>query len=676
MRDRRMTRTGLGMAVAVLIAGSAAGQTGDGREGLEAGAETPRRGVVGFGGALPNFDVRFDDAAAVAAVRTALAGERQRRREVAAAELERAIGGARVDFDAALGTPAFVRSTERLLTEAAPGVTARQASRAFVLNRADLFGLAAAQLDSARISREATSSNNGVTSLWRAQRVGGVEVLGAELRANVTADGRIVSVASTMLGEPEGGFQIAERRLSREDAVRIAAGNVGIDLRGPLTARAAEADERGRLAFARTPEVQMDILTREALFPLTAVMLRPVWEVVVAPAASADAYEVLVDANDGRVLRRINRTVYEGMVPATYRVFTGDSPAPFTPGPDSPNGAQGTPVSRESVSLISMDPVASPEGWIPDGSNETLGNNVNAFLDANNDDMPDGPRPMGSPARVFDFPLDLGMVPETYGDAAVTQVFYWSNWFHDRMYGLGFTETFDNFQTDNFGRGGVGGDPIRAEVQDGGDTNNANFLTFQDGSAARMQMYLWPGPSPDRDGAFDTQIVIHELMHGVSIRLLDLIDTLQSRGMGEGWSDFFGLTLLAEATDDPHGVYALSGYATFEGDPGFDDNYYFGVRRYPYSTDLMKNPLTFKDIDDNQFVLNPAIPINPAFGSAVPSQVHNIGQVWCSMLLECRANLWDAQGFAANETMMQLVIDGLKLSPRNPNFIQARDAIL
>lgn len=43
------------------------------------------------------------------------------------------------------------------------------------------------------------------------------------------------------------------------------------------------------------------------------------------------------------------------------------------------------------------------------------------------------------------------------------------------MYKYGFTEAAFNFQDNNFGKGGVGGDPVEMEVQNGEDTDNADF---------------------------------------------------------------------------------------------------------------------------------------------------------------------------------------------------------
>ena len=55
-----------------------------------------------------------------------------------------------------------------------------------------------------------------------------------------------------------------------------------------------------------------------------------------------------------------------------------------------------------------------------DGDNTTAGNNVDAHLDRNNDDVPDtGSRVTGSPFRVFNPALDLNQQPSVNTNAAV-----------------------------------------------------------------------------------------------------------------------------------------------------------------------------------------------------------------------------------------------------------------
>ena len=73
--------------------------------------------------------------------------------------------------------------------------------------------------------------------------------------------------------------------------------------------------------------------------------------------------------------------------------------------------------------------------------------------------------------------------------------------------------------------------------------------------------------------------------------------------------------------------------------------------------------------------MEPPAPPAMAF-SARPRCIEFSGELWCTTLWECRARLFAAYGFAANDLIIQLVVDGMKLQPANPSFTQARDAIL
>jgi hypothetical protein len=107
----------------------------------------------------------------------------------------------------------------------------------------------------------------------------------------------------------------------------------------------------------------------------------------------------------------------------------------------------------------------------------------------------------------------------------------------------------------------------------------------------------------DRDGDLDNQVIFHEWGHYISNRLIGNsggLITPQSSGMGEGWGDFNALLLTVRQDDTAtatnpnfNGTYAL---ATYDTSGGENDGYYFGIRRYPYSTDMTKNPLTLKHI--------------------------------------------------------------------------------
>src|SRR6185295_9345435 len=82
--------------------------------------------------------------------------------------------------------------------------------------------------------------------------------------------------------------------------------------------------------------------------------------------------------------------------------------------------------------------------------------------------------------------------------ASAVNLFFVTNWLHDWFYDSGFTEATGNAQTDNFGRGGVGGDALEARAQQdalGGSRDNANMFTPGDGASPIMQMFLFSASS-------------------------------------------------------------------------------------------------------------------------------------------------------------------------------------
>jgi len=92
-----------------------------------------------------------------------------------------------------------------------------------------------------------------------------------------------------------------------------------------------------------------------------------------------------------------------------------------------------------------------------------------------------------------------------------------------------------------------------------------------------------------------------------------------------------------------------------------------GLRPYPYTTDMLVNPMTYKTIDD------PGI-----------TRPHGVGAVWATMLWDMTWALidqygWDADvynGTGGNNIALRLVMEGLKIQPCSPGFVDARDAIL
>ncbi|HLH55987.1 MAG TPA: M36 family metallopeptidase [Verrucomicrobiae bacterium] len=646
---------------------------------------------------LPNFDKRRSAPAPALAVPDPTKAN-------AASLLVSRVPGLAIATDPFLGTPRMVSAREKLLTgphgvggavsepflQAVPVDDPHRVIKAFLNEHAALFGHDASALDSARVSRDYVSKHNGLRTVVWEQTQDGIPVYEGLLVGHITKNGELVNVADHFVANPQNAAStgtphraalLAAPAITSARAIARAAANIGSSVDEAAVGQVQLPQGPERRQSLRSDGLLGPAYAQLVWFPLSQSNLRLCWQVVFNGRPVPNRYLSLVDAETGEVVLRHSLT--EHISPASYNVYTSDSPSPLSPGYPVPSTNQPPYTNRVVVTFPALDTNASPAGWINDGDNTTTGNNADAFLDRNLDLSPDVPRPQGfSTNRVFNFPLDLNSDPLTYAAASTVQLFYRANWYHDRLYELGFTEAAGNYQTTNFDRGGLGNDAVICLVQAGadvGDTDNSMFQPAPDGTPGYCYMFVFDQTTPFRDGSLDQEVVCHEMTHGVSNRLLGhgtLISELQSEGMGEGWSDFYALALLSESGDDVNGNYAMGGYVTanFFGE---QDNYYYGIRRYPYTTDMTKNPLTFKDIDPTQADPHIGVPVNSILGGSPADEVHNQGEVWCVTLHEMWASLVTKYGWAVgNELSLQLVTDGLSLAPANATFLEARDGIL
>jgi hypothetical protein len=231
-----------------------------------------------------------------------------------------------------------------------------------------------------------------------------------------------------------------------------------------------------------------------------------------------------------------------------------------------------------------------------------------------------------------------------------------------------------------------------------GDTAYATLTSFPgmlvtnaDGTSIKtalgsgtVNVELFKGP-PTRDGSVDGTIISHEWGHSLSHRLINNangLNSTQSNGMGEGWSDFVALLTYIRPTDldvasnaNWNGVYPLGTYAL----GAMPNDIYFGIRRYPYSYDMTKDPLTFKYIQNGVALPTMPPPLSGANG-ANNAEVHNTGEVWAVMLWDLYVGLLrDTANYnfaTAGKQMRDYLVASLKLTPSDPTFTEARDAWL
>jgi extracellular elastinolytic metalloproteinase len=519
---------------ATALAGLLLASSSAGAPARERGDERPERSDLG----RPFFDVR------------ASAAQVPARASAAQETLRRSLGvQGVVDIDPLTGTPRVVARLDGFLT----GPTARDPRDVvldYVREHPGVFKLDEGDLAGLRVVRDYTDVA-GIRHLHWAQTARGIPAFDNDLRASVTADGRLINVLGSPLpdlAERAAGLAPA---LDATGGVRAALRSVGRDLRSPhpvargrgpkRVTRFAGGHRAGLVFFHRGGELAQG------------------WDVT-AYADADEVYSTIVDAVSGEVLRRANKV--EAATGLAWDYF------PST-------GAGGDATSRNL------------DSWLedPTDTSRLFGPNAHVFSDLNDNNQVDGAGERitaagGSWGHVF---TKIDPVPaaqarcDTEGftsacswDSATafswqtnrrqngTQVFYFVNNFHDHLEGdpdIAFDDDSGNFEGDDrviantSDRANLGGGFLGDNLPDDAHLNNANMLTPPDGQSPRMQMYLFTwletgDPTADANGGDDASIVYHEYAHGLSNRLIKYsngwgaLDAHQSGKMGEAWSDW------------------------------------------------------------------------------------------------------------------------------------------
>ena len=562
---------------------------------------------------------------------------------------------------AILAAPAWgqVSQTAPLVPE-----EARDLALTVVTSDPQVYGLSPADVADVVVADQHAATHSGTTHVYLQQRIDGIAVHNAILNLALTSEGRVAHVGNRFVPRIEAGVDRSTVAIGVFEAVERAADQLEIGTpQGLSFLEPASGPDRkalltdGGISAAPIP-------ARLVYQPLRNGTLRLAWDLSFDRPNDSHWWSVRVDAETGQIIDRDDWVDRE-----QYEVYPHPIPSPHHTTPAPPADARQVVVDPFST--------ASPFGWhdtdgVP-GPEFTItrGNNTHAYADKNGDNQPDvapNDEPDGGPSLDFTgatVPMDLSLDPNNYVQGSLANLFYWTNITHDILYEYGFDEASGNFQVNNYGNGGLGNDDVRAEGQDGGGNCNAIFGTPSDGNRPRMQMFLCSNANPRRDGDMDHEVLIHEYGHGVSNRLTGgpaqagCLNNAEQ--MGEGWSDYLGLMLTQRTGDAGTDARGVGTYLFGQGPTGP------GIRNAPYSTDFGVNSFTYDQV-----------------GSV--SIPHGVGFVWATMLWDMTWNLIDTHGFnpdlyddwttGGNNLALQLVMDGMKLQPCSPGFVDGRDAIL
>ncbi|MGH2636898.1 MAG: M36 family metallopeptidase, partial [Actinomycetota bacterium] len=583
------------------------------------------------------------------------------------------------------------------------------ATRAFLADNAELFGLAAGQVDDLELLYDVPLGAGRAVMLR--QRFDGLPAGQDGLVATAVVNGQVVYATSSLA--PGGAPTEATR--TPVDAVLSAAADAGLNVGPADIGDVTTEDDRTVVEVAGLTHPANVVLVA---VPVPGAEVRSAHEVVLIDnAAETLAVRTLVDARTGAILVREDLVDHQAEDSPQWDVF-----------PASPSLDYSSADTREvwcweagpgCDRVVGNAAFAFP--WDVDvltglSTTTSIGNNarsVENWLSADPFTVgvnPATPRPgrdylypwtnqwfeqSCNPATTFTSPERNDI------DAAIGNLFVMHNRMHDWAYHLGFTETTFNLQTSNFGLGGAELDPEQGNAQAGGIVggpptfaarDNANQITPPDGQAPITNMYLWQPIAaafyaPCVDGDFDMTVIGHEYTHAISNRMVAGPDVglsgSSSRAMGESWSDLSAMEVLNEYGFVPvagENRYAIGPYVTGDGQAG--------IRNYG----MNQSPLNFSNVGYD-FVCN---------GATCPllTQVHADGEIWsavnfdiraamnarydgtfpsgdASLQLSCAEGLTPADQCPGNRRWVQLMFDAwLLMATGTPTMLDARDAML
>ena len=290
-------------------------------------------------------------------------------------------------------------------------------------------------------------------------------------------------------------------------------------------------------------------------------------------------------------------------------------------------------------------------------------------------------------------------------NAAAVNLFAMHNRMHDWSYHLGFDERRWNAQFVNVRPGTLQEDGLWGSVQSGAITggpvppqpysgrNNANMVSFPDGTMPVTNMYLWQPLAgtyyaPCVDGDYDMPVIGHEYAHLIENRMIgkgNIRSGHHAGAMGESNGDLNAVEYL-----DEYGYFPPSGENPFAVGAYDTSNKYRAIRNYgmnfrPYGgiprpgRQVLFNPLNFSDI-----------------GYDLPGpQVHADGEIWSATNYDLRNLFIDEYGYGSrsrqrecadgqrppeqcpgNRRWIQIVYDAYQLMTPMPTMLEARNAYL
>jgi uncharacterized repeat protein (TIGR01451 family) len=374
------------------------------------------------------------------------------------------------------------------------------------------------------ISSYHTSKQSGVTHIYVNQNINGISIQNAIAVINVKADNSLLLASSDFI--PDAKSKVSNKKsasLSPQEAIRKYCDHHHLELdQTSFKKKNIPTTVANEFIFNKTSFSEDNLYATLLYFPTDDDKLALTWRIEINEKRSPDFWVSYVDAHTGDIIHSDNQTKSCQFHQHSFsNQHTGDcTHQEHKAYQHRQQNESAATVDGSSYLVYSLPlenplegeqtilnepflPEASPFGWHDldgvEGAEFTVtrGNNAHAFQNTSGSGNSEGDEPDGGASLNFNFQHDKLGEPIENVESDVTQLFYITNWMHDFSYFFGFDEVAGNFQENNYGRNGSGGDnvisrAIENQMEDGSPvTNNARFSSPRDGQNGTMFMFPW-----------------------------------------------------------------------------------------------------------------------------------------------------------------------------------------
>ena len=598
--------------------------------------------------------------------------------------------------------PGVHQGGDGYVTQPVLGYSPREVGISFLQDNAADFGLVPADFQDYVVLSEYVSQHTRVTHLVLQQQHNGVLVENAVANVAIDNDGRILSAGANFVNGLESSSEPISFSpvINSIDAYQVVVSAVG----GTIETNPYVTSTDGGVSQSQTLSgggaSAGDVSVELAYLPVSSGSVELAWKVQYLSSDGDAKYRGFVNAETGSLNYALDLVLH-----ASYDVY----PLPGQH-PDD------TSVDTVTDSIVNLD--ASPFGWHDTNGivgaevTDTRGNNVfaqggdvGAFYNATGD------RAEGGVDLIFSAPYDelAHSTTQENVEAQALQSFYVMNVLHDVYHNYGFDEAAGNYQATNYTGTGLGGDQIIINVSDpDASPCNAYYVPAIDGEPGIIEMGFCNQTAPNRGTGMDSDVLIHEHGHAVHQRLAagpylgigSGAPLSQPRAMSEGYADFLPLWFQMDVNDTPEQAEYIGEYSF-----GVPE----GIRSQPYSYDMSVNPNTFdgftaanitgpyeggemwaSTLFDLTWELifkyggtNDASAMELAFNEDIYQSVGRMPGAFGGLIVPPGIPVTTTLGMdsldyttGANNLALQLILDGMKLSPFASTFTTSRDAIL